>query len=71
VPFIQKVRKAVNELSIRHVVSPRASINGTKLLKINVPLAEVKQTQVWKSLKPDVIARITATMENYATSANA
>lgn len=62
VAFVQKARKAVASLAIRHVVSPRATINGLKLLSVGVSRSEVESTQVWKALKPAEVARITAAM---------
>lgn len=58
--FIQAVRKSIQELGIRHVVSPRATINGLKLLKAGVPENKVRATALWKSLKPDEVTRILA-----------
>lgn len=60
--YIQLVRVAVLELGLRHVVSPRATINGLKLLMGGVDREEVETTQLWKSLKPDEIKRIKAKM---------
>lgn len=62
VPFVQRIRAAVVKLSIRHVVSPRASINGVKLLAAGVARDSVLATQLWKSLKPAEITRVTAAL---------
>jgi MoxR-like ATPase len=58
VDFVQTVRVAVDELKLRHVVSPRASINGAKLLKAGRPRDEVVRTQVWKSLDVPSIEKV-------------
>ena len=62
VPYVQRVRKAVESLGIRLVVSPRASIEGTKLLVAGVSRSDVETTQLFKSLKPDDVTRITANL---------
>lgn len=66
VPFVQQVRAAITRLSIRHVVSPRCSIEGTKLLLAEVDIEEVKTTQLWKSLKPDQVTRVLAEVQRTA-----
>ena len=48
VSFVQKVRKAVRDQKVRHIVSPRASIEGSKLLKQGLPRDLVEQATVWK-----------------------
>jgi cobaltochelatase CobS len=48
--FVQDVRKAVEKLNIRHVVSPRASINGSKMLAAGIPRNEVEDMVIWKGL---------------------
>jgi hypothetical protein len=40
------------------VVSPRASINGTKLLLAGVAQDRVEATALFKSLKPEEVVRI-------------
>lgn len=62
VPQVQRIRAAVSKLSIRHVVSPRTSINGVKLLAAGVDKESVLATQLWKSLKPAEITRVTAAL---------
>lgn len=47
---VSKVRKAVNDLKIRHVVSPRATLNGSKLLAAGWTWAEVEDAVIWKGL---------------------
>jgi len=58
VQFVQTVRTAVAELKVRHVVSPRASINGAKLLAAGRDKEEVIRTQVWKSLDVATIEKV-------------
>lgn len=48
--YIQKVRKYIEEQKIRHVVSPRASIFGAKLLANGIERSVVEKTILWKGL---------------------
>jgi len=48
--YVQKVRRCIEELKIRHVVSPRASIYGAKLLAKDISREIVEQTILWKGL---------------------
>jgi SpoVK/Ycf46/Vps4 family AAA+-type ATPase len=53
VTYVQKVRKAVGDLKLRHVVSPRASIMGAKLLAKGVDRKKVVDMVIWKGLDQD------------------
>mgnify|MGYP001290820682 CR=1 FL=1 len=48
--YVQKVRKFIEENKIRHVVSPRASIFGAKLLASGISQQIVENTIIWKGL---------------------
>jgi hypothetical protein len=48
--WVQKVRAAVHAEKVRHVVSPRASISGAKLLAAGMDMDKVKEATVWKGL---------------------
>jgi cobaltochelatase CobS len=48
--YVQKVRRLVVSLKIRHVVSPRASIYGARLLASGLNREIVEQTILWKGL---------------------
>ena len=48
--FVQKVRKSIEISKIRHVVSPRASIFGAKLLAIGMKREMVEKTILWKGI---------------------
>lgn len=50
VNFIQKVRKAVAKLSLRVLVSPRASFKGAKLLEAGINQNEVEKNVLWNGL---------------------
>jgi len=58
VDFVQDVRKVVEELKIRHVVSPRASIFGVKLLAAGLDLRTVVKLLIWKGLDQSIIDKI-------------
>lgn len=58
VDFVQKVRKGIKELEIRHIVSPRAAIMGAELLRAGMPMDEVARLVVWKGLAEDAINRV-------------
>lgn len=58
VRWVQKVRRVVEEKKILHVVSPRASIFGARLLAVGLDRAEVEQEWVWKNLTPVQIRQI-------------
>jgi MoxR-like ATPase len=48
--YVQRVRRFIDAMKIRHVVSPRASIYGAKLLAGGLPRATVEQVILWKGL---------------------
>tara|TARA_R110000824_G_scaffold75947_7_gene192594 strand:- start:2107 stop:2532 length:426 start_codon:yes stop_codon:yes gene_type:complete len=50
IDFVSRVRKAVDSLAVRHVVSPRATIHGIKLLKAGLGFTHVSNMCVWKGL---------------------
>ena len=47
---VQKIRKWVETNKIRHVISPRASINGGKLLATGMTWEEVEEAVIWKGM---------------------
>jgi MoxR-like ATPase len=48
--YVQKIRRYIETQRIRHVVSPRASIHGAKLLANGISREIVEQTILWKGL---------------------
>ena len=56
--YVRQVRQAVAALGIRHIVGPRASINGAKLLRAGIGFAHVKRMALWKGLDSDSILKI-------------
>jgi len=61
--YVQKIRRYIETQKIRHVVSPRASINGAKLLAEGISRETVEQTIIWKGLDESVKTKI---LENIA-----
>jgi len=61
--YVQAVRKAVRAHKLRHVVSPRASIKGGKLLSAGLSREEVEQSLIWKSMTSSDIVKVKATMQ--------
>ena len=59
---VVSIRKSIDKLGIRHIVSPRASINGAKLLAIGWKQSEVEQSCVWKGLDKSEVQRVLATL---------
>lgn len=56
--FVRAVRAKAWEKKIRHVVSPRASLNGVALLAAGMSKAKVAEMVVWKGLAEDQRAQI-------------
>jgi MoxR-like ATPase len=57
---IQRIRKEIQKQQVRHIVSPRASIMGAKLLAAGFSTDEALEATVWKGLDKDTKARIAA-----------
>lgn len=56
--YVQKVRKVVEDLKIRYVVSPRASLHGATLLAIGIEQEVVERTCLWKGMDEATIQKI-------------
>lgn len=55
---VWKIRKAIDDLGIRHIVSTRASVHGVKLFAQGVGQAHVEQMCIWKGLDADAKTKI-------------
>ena len=55
---VQKLRKAAREEKARIVISPRASINGAKLLTIGWDRKVIENRTIWKNIDEELRARI-------------
>lgn len=59
---VQEVRKAIDKYKIRHIVSPRASIFGARLLKQGMSQETVEDLVLWKGLPENDKKKIKLTM---------
>jgi cobaltochelatase CobS len=59
---VEKVRAAVAKLGIRHLVTPRASIYGSKLLLAGVGLKHVQDIVLWKGLDSESVNKIKSSL---------
>lgn len=60
VKYVQAIRAGVEEQKVRHVVSPRASIMGAKLIAGGMELSKVIEATIWKGLDAASKVRVTA-----------
>ena len=58
VNYVQKARKAASKIGERHIISPRASIQGADLLRIGIDRKEVEKDVLWKGLDASRIQMI-------------
>ena len=56
----RSIRKAVDDLKVRHVVSPRAAVAGAKLLAAGWKWNDVEDAVIWKGIDKDARVKITA-----------
>jgi cobaltochelatase CobS len=57
---VQRVRKAIEDQKVRHVVSPRATVAGVRLLMAGWPQALTEEATIWKGLEADARAKVEA-----------
>lgn len=55
---IQAYREAAAKLGIKHIISPRASIRGARMLKAGMDKHAVLDALVWKGLPADKVSKI-------------
>lgn len=55
---VQRIRRELAKQQVRHIVSPRASIQGAKLLAAGFSIDNVLEATVWKGLDQDTKARV-------------
>lgn len=60
--YVQRTRRAVSDLKIRHVVSMRAIDMGQRALLAGIPRNQVERATLWKHLGADDITKIRAAM---------
>lgn len=56
--YVQSVRKAIDTERVRHIVSPRASISGARMLAVGMARSLVEEACIWKGLPADARGRI-------------
>lgn len=61
---VQRIRREIQKQQVRHIVSPRASIQGAKLLAAGFSVDEVLEATVWKGLDADTKSRITSAISS-------
>ena len=57
---VTAIRAKVEAAKVRHIVSPRATVTGAKLLAAGWPWAEVEEAVLWKGLDTDSRAKLSA-----------
>lgn len=55
---VQSIRNAVQSAQVRHVVSPRASMNGARLLGAGMRQDRVEELVIWKGLDKETRNRV-------------
>lgn len=60
--YVQSVRKAIDQEKVRHIVSPRASIYGARLLAAGMERKLVEERCIWKGLDNTNKARVLTRM---------
>jgi uncharacterized protein YqgV (UPF0045/DUF77 family) len=58
--YVLSVRRAVEKLGIRHIVSPRATIFGAELLDAGMGRDKIENMVIWKGLDEDAKNKIKA-----------
>lgn len=51
-------RHAVEKLNIRHVISPRASISGIKMIRAGMLQADLENSLIWKGLEESQVRKV-------------
>lgn len=60
--YVQDARRAVGERGLTHLITPRATYDGCKLLEAGLTAAEVASAVVWKGLDTETVAQIQRSM---------
>lgn len=63
--LIQALRKRAQELKLRNIISPRASINGVKLLNAGLDIKDVLKYTVFRDMPDDVVKQLTEKNKDY------
>lgn len=57
---IVRIRKAISQTGIRHIVSPRASKTACTMLRLGFSIDDTMEMAVWKGLDADAVNKINA-----------
>jgi cobaltochelatase CobS len=55
---IVRIRKAMDELKVRHIVSPRATKAGCTMIRLGFTMADTMKMAVWKGLDADTVSKV-------------
>jgi cobaltochelatase CobS len=55
---IVAIRRSIDELKVRHIVSPRATKAGVTMLRAGFPMDTVMQWGIWKGLDSDTVSKV-------------
>lgn len=64
--YVQDARRAVKERALKHLITPRATYDGCKLLDAGLSWAEVEDAVLWKGLEADTVKQLKGTMKEKA-----
>ena len=64
IAYVREVRAAVKNANVRHIVSPRASIYGARLLAAGIVREQVAEMTIWQGLGANDRAKIEGAMRN-------
>ena len=64
--YVQSARKAVADRALPHLITPRATYDGCKLLEAGLTWHEVADAVLWKGLDPDTVEALTNAMDEKA-----
>lgn len=66
VDYVQDVRQEATELRVKHVISPRASQNGARLLNVGMERKKVEKMVLWKGVDDDTVKKIRGSLDEDA-----
>lgn len=63
--LVQTIRHKAEELKLRNIISPRASINGVKLLSAGMDLDDVLNATIFRDMSEDTIKKLTVDNKDF------
>lgn len=61
--FVQAARKAVADRGLPHLITPRATLDGCRLLEAGIEWDEVASAVVWKGLDAETVSQVLRSMQ--------